>query len=128
MTKPAEASLRQAPDTIHVSTLVWTSFVALGVFAIAVGVAWGWTSLRAPAHTRPTIALDPLAGVDRDLLEGTGRGFDARAQSRAELTRSSLVEGEEGVARISIKQAMQWIVDGVRPEGAPPITAPEESE
>jgi len=114
-------------DQIDFAKVVGVGVVSLIVFAL--GTVWAVSifhreSARAHATTgparQPVMLGQPEIGiVDQVLFEGDHRLADWRAERKARLDGYGWVDRGKGVAHIPIEKAMDEVLSGALPEGAP---------
>jgi hypothetical protein len=110
----------------------YVKVIAVGVlslFLFALGTVWAVTifhreSARAHATTGPArrpvmLGQSEIGIVDQPLFEGDHRLADWRAERKAHLEGYGWIDRGKGVAHIPIDKAMDEVVSGALPEGAP---------
>ena len=113
-------------DQIDFFKVIMVGLISLVVFAA--GTIWAVAifrreSARAQATSGPThqpvLGQSEVGIVDQVLFEGDHRLADWRAERKARLDGYGWMDRSKGVAHIPIDKAIDEVVSGALPEGAP---------
>ncbi len=117
----------ESGDAIDFTKVILVGLGSLVLFAA--GTVWAVTifhreTARAHAATgparQPVMLGQPEIGiVDQVLFEGDHRLADWRAERKARLNGYGWIDRSKGVAHIPIEKAMDEVLSGALPEGAP---------
>lgn len=115
-----------ADDSIDFKKVIGVGVISLVVFAL--GTVWAVTILHretARAHAATGLSRPPMLGqseigiVDQVLFTGDHRLADWKAERAAHLNGYGWVDRSKGIAHIPIEKAIEEVVSGALPEGAP---------
>jgi hypothetical protein len=115
-----------ADDQIDFKKVVAVGVVSLIVFAL--GTFWAVTILHretARAHAATGVSRPPMLGqseigiVDQVLFTGDHRLADWKAEREARLNGYGWVDRSKGIVHIPIDKAIDEVIGGALPEGAP---------
>ncbi len=115
-----------ADDQIDFKKVIAIGLISLVVFAL--GTFWAVTILHretARAHAATGVSRPPMLGqseigiVDQVLFTGDHRLADWRAERAARLNGYGWVDRSKGIVHIPIEKAIDEVIAGALPEGAP---------
>ncbi len=115
-----------ADDQIDFKKVIAVGVISLIVFAL--GTFWAVTILHretARAHAAGGVSRPPMLGrseigiVDQVLFSGDHRLADWRAERSARLNGYGWVDRSKGIVHIPIEKAIDEVLSGALPEGAP---------
>jgi len=115
-----------ADDQIDFKKVIAVGLISLVTFAL--GTIWAVNILHretARAHATTGVTRQPMLGkseigiVDQVLFTGDHRLADWKAERAARLNGYGWVDRSKGIVHIPIEKAMDEVVGGALPEGAP---------